>query len=182
LQHQKLESTCEISSEDPRRRRRRRRATTRIAASNSISWLLQEHYPFTSTLHFVLRLMIRTQTEQENPVLFIYSLLSLNFQLLNFLGFGTILLCVCVYVCFGFVGYVCCAELRILKLLSLCSSNGKFSSRIVVSAFCILLVALELRAVFFFCLFFSVTLLLSECLGWNHCVCFAARRYHLLLP
>jgi uncharacterized membrane protein YdbT with pleckstrin-like domain len=76
------------------------------------------NYPFTSTLHFVLRLMIRTQTEQE----IIYSLLSLNFQLLNFLGFGTILLCVCVCVCvcvcFGFVGYVCCAELRILKFLS----------------------------------------------------------------
>jgi hypothetical protein len=32
----------------------------RIAASNFISWLLQEHYPFTSTLHFVPRLMIRT--------------------------------------------------------------------------------------------------------------------------
>jgi hypothetical protein len=56
-------------------------------------------------------------------------------------------------VCFGFVGYVCCAELRILKFLSLCSSNGKFSSRIVVLAFCILLVALELQA-FFLLLFF----------------------------
>jgi hypothetical protein len=32
----------------------------RIAASNFISWLLQEHYPFTSTRHFVPRLMIRT--------------------------------------------------------------------------------------------------------------------------
>jgi hypothetical protein len=56
--------------------------------------------------------------------------------------------CVCVCVCFGFVGYVCCAELRILKFLSLCSSNGKFSSRTAVLAFCILLVPLELQPFF----------------------------------
>jgi hypothetical protein len=83
---------------------------------------------------------------------------------------------------FGFVGYVCCAELRILKFLSLCSSNGKFSNRIVVLAFCIFWLRLNFKRLFCFCFFFSVTLLLSECLGWNDCVCFAARRYHLLLP
>jgi hypothetical protein len=35
---------------------------------------------------------------------------------------------------------------------------------------------LNFKRFFGYCFFFAVTLLLSECSGWNDCVCFAARR------